>query len=45
MIESTGWLAAHRFLFADLRHHLLGWPPSLAPAGRRVSLGPVAAPA
>jgi hypothetical protein len=45
MLESTGWLAAHRFLFADLRQHLLGWPPSLAPAGRRVALGPVAAPA
>jgi transposase-like protein len=26
MLESIGWIAAHRFLFADLRVHLLGWP-------------------
>jgi len=26
MLESTGWIAAHRFLFAGLRCHLLGWP-------------------
>jgi hypothetical protein len=38
MLGSTGWTPAHRFLFADLRQHLLGWPPSLAPAGRRVTL-------
>jgi len=44
MLESTGWLPAHRFLFADLRQHLLGWPPSLAPTGRPVALGPTAAP-
>lgn len=25
MIEKTGWTAAHRFLFSDLRMHLLGW--------------------
>ena len=44
MLESTGWIAAHRFLFADLRCHLLGWPPSLAPDGRRATLAPSAAP-
>jgi len=25
MLESTGWITAHRFLFAGLRGHLLGW--------------------
>jgi hypothetical protein len=45
MLTSSGWMAAHRFLFADLRQHLLGWPPSLAPDGRRVTLRPVPAPA
>ena len=34
MLETTGWVAAHRFLFGRLRMHLLGWPPFLAPAGR-----------
>ena len=24
MLESTGWIAAHRFLFAGVRYHLLG---------------------
>lgn len=43
MLESTGWIAAHRFLFADLRHHLLGWPRSLAPDGRRATLSPCGA--
>jgi hypothetical protein len=41
MLESIGWIVAHRFLFADLRAHLLGWPDSLAPQGRRATLGPV----
>ena len=45
MLESTGWIPAHRFLFASLRQHLLGWPSSLAPAGRRAAIGPSAAPA
>lgn len=35
MLEKTGWTRAHRFLFSDLRMHLLGWGPSLAPQGRR----------
>ena len=43
MLESAGWIPAHRFLFAGLRHHLLGWPPSLAPDGRRVAFAPVPA--
>jgi transposase-like protein len=38
MLESTGWTAAHRFLFSGLRGHLLGWPRSLAPDGRRATL-------
>jgi hypothetical protein len=40
MLESTGWIAAHRFLFSQLRAHLLGWPRSLAPLGRRATLLP-----
>ena len=38
MLESIGWIAAHRFLFSQLRVHLLGWPASLAPAGQRITL-------
>ena len=38
MLETVGWVTAHRFLFEKLRMHLLGWPPSLAPAGRRSAL-------
>jgi len=45
MLESAGWISAHRFLFAGLRQHLLGWPRSLAPDGRRAALVPAAAPA
>jgi len=41
MLESIGWIAAHRFLFAGLRVHLLGWPAFLAPAGRVAALSPV----
>jgi hypothetical protein len=41
MLQTIGWTPAHRFLFSDLRTHLLGWPPSLAPDGRRVTLRPV----
>lgn len=37
MLEKTGWMRAHRFLFSDLRMHLLGWGPSLYPHGRRVT--------
>ena len=45
MLESSGWISAHRFLFAGVRQHLLGWPRSLAPDGRRAALVPAAAPA
>jgi len=43
MLESTGWIAAHRFLFAGVRCHLLGWPRGLAPDGRRAALSSAAA--
>jgi hypothetical protein len=45
MLEASGWIAAHRFLFNGVRCHLLGWPPSLAPDGRRTAFSPAAAPA
>lgn len=38
-----GWTGAHRFLFSQLRDHLLGWPPSLATDGRRTALVPAIA--
>ena len=38
MLEPIGWIAAHRFLFSQLRVHLLGWPACLVPAGRRITL-------
>ena len=38
MLQSSGWIPAHHFLFATLRQHILGWPPSLAPAGQRLTL-------
>jgi hypothetical protein len=38
VLESIGWIAAHRFLFAQLRVHLLGWPHFLVPQGRRTAL-------
>ncbi len=45
MLQSIGWIAANRFLFADLRMHLLGWPASLAPNGRIAALRPATPPA
>jgi Domain of unknown function (DUF6431) len=45
MLQAVGWVAAHRFLFADLRVHLLGWPAFLAPDGRCAALRPAAPPA
>jgi hypothetical protein len=36
MLESTGWISAHRFLFSQLRAHLLGWPSSHAGSGAPV---------
>ena len=38
MLERTGWMGAHRFLFSNLRMHLLGWGRSLAPYGRRITV-------
>jgi hypothetical protein len=38
MLESIGWVTAHRFLFSQLRAHLLGWPACLVPGGQRVTL-------
>ena|ERR1700756_3702369 len=40
MLQTTGWIAAHRFLLAELRMHLLGWPRFLIPHGYRVNLSP-----
>jgi len=45
MLESTGWIAAHRFLFGGVRCHLLGWPRVLAPDGRRATFCSAIAPA
>ena len=45
MLQSLGWIAAHRFLFATVRCHLLGWPRGLAPDGRRAAFSSAAAPA
>ena len=38
MLQSIGWIAAHQFLFPQLRAHLLGWPRFLVPDGRRAAL-------
>jgi hypothetical protein len=40
MLEGIGWIVAHRFLFAELRAHLLGWPRFLVPHGCRINLLP-----
>lgn len=45
MLQSIGWIAAHRVLLADLRVHLLGWPAFLAPDGRCAALRPAVPPA
>jgi hypothetical protein len=34
MLEHAGWIAAHQFVFSELRMHLLGWPEFLAPDGK-----------
>ncbi len=44
MLQFAGWIAAHRFLFAGLRMHLLGWPAFLAPDGRVAALRSAAPP-
>ena len=40
MLETIGWIPAHRFLFAQVRIHLLGWPRFLAPHGFPVNSSP-----
>jgi hypothetical protein len=40
MLQSVGWIPAHRFLFPQLRAHLLGWPRFLVPDGRPTALRP-----
>lgn len=45
MLNAAGWIPAHRFLFAGLRQHLLGWSRGLIPDGRRVAITTAAAPA
>jgi hypothetical protein len=40
MLQSIGWIPAHRFLFSELRTHLLGWPGFLAPDGLPATLRP-----
>jgi hypothetical protein len=45
MLEAIGWITAHRFLFGDLRFHLLGWPAFLAPDGRIAAVQPATPPA
>lgn len=45
MLQSIDWIAAHRFLFAGVRCHLLGWPRGLAPDGRRAAFSSTGAPA
>jgi transposase-like protein len=42
MLQTSGWIPAHRFLFTNLRQHMLGWPPSLAPTGQRLTLASIA---
>jgi|SRR5215831_14873258 len=37
MLETIDWIAAHRFLFGQLRMHLLGWPCFLIPSGTPIS--------
>jgi hypothetical protein len=43
MLQAIGWIAAHRFLFGELRMHLLGWLRFLIPSGVPITI-PSAAP-
>lgn len=36
MLQTIGWIPAHRFLFSQLRIHLLGWPRFLIPSGASI---------
>lgn len=38
MLQAMGWTPSHRFLFGQLRLHLLGWPRFLIPSGGPISL-------
>jgi hypothetical protein len=38
MLKATGWIVAHRFLFGELRMHLLGWPRFLIPRGVPITI-------
>jgi hypothetical protein len=40
MLEAIGRIVAHRFLFGELRMHLLGWPRFLIPSGAPISFPP-----
>jgi Domain of unknown function (DUF6431) len=40
MLKVIGWIPAHRFLFAQLRVHVLGWPRFLVPYGCRCQFLP-----
>src|SRR5215471_17420495 len=42
MLEATGWIAAHRFLFGERRVHLLGWPRFLIPRGVPITISSLA---
>ena len=44
MLQSLGWITAHRFLFSQVRVHLLGWPRFLAPHGRTATLPAAGSP-
>jgi hypothetical protein len=43
MLNAIGWIAAHRFLFRELRMHLLGWPRFLIPSGVPITIPSAAA--
>jgi hypothetical protein len=40
MLKAIRWIPAHRFLFAQLRVHVLGWPRFLVPYGCRLQFLP-----
>jgi Domain of unknown function (DUF6431) len=37
MLQAIGWIPSHRFLFGQLRMHLLGWPRFLIASGGPIS--------
>lgn len=39
MLDQAGWIGSHRFVFEQLRMHLMGWPEFLAPAGKPARSG------